>query len=114
MIWNKQALLKRVRNREDRAKILIGMYFDDTPQQIEELSIHMEAKDFASVSKMAHAIKGVAANLGAEQCQKSAQDIETFAVSTNTEELKGMFEVLVKDIDAFNIKLKEYLSNPAA
>ncbi|MEC8427711.1 MAG: Hpt domain-containing protein, partial [Pseudomonadota bacterium] len=75
-LWDRDSALKRVKGREDRLQVLLDMFLSNTPVLAEELQEAVSAADVELAISKAHAIKGVAANLSAEQLRQSALELE--------------------------------------
>ena len=75
-LWDRDAALKRVKGREDRLHVLLDMFLSNAPVLAEELKKAVSVADVESAISKAHAIKGVAANLSAEQLRQSALELE--------------------------------------
>jgi signal transduction histidine kinase/CheY-like chemotaxis protein/HPt (histidine-containing phosphotransfer) domain-containing protein len=74
--WDRDALYKRLRNKADRVAIMLKMYLDDTPSRIADLKVAIDQQDSAEVSRLAHAIKGVCANLSAQTMYQLTGELE--------------------------------------
>lgn len=90
-VWDRASALKRVRNREDRLAILVKLFLDGIPKNIQELEQHVIHEETEAAMQVAHLIKGVAANLSALELQKSAGKMEALA---HTGDCKGMKNLL--------------------
>ncbi len=75
--WDQAAALKRVRNKPERLLRLIALFFRDIPEKLQEMNEDIEGGDFERVRESAHAIKGVAGNLGADKLAAVAAELET-------------------------------------
>lgn len=76
LTWNKAAALKRVRNKEERLKMLIDMFLSDMPERVSGISKLVDDSDMDELAKLAHTCKGVAGNLGAERLMQAAAELE--------------------------------------
>jgi len=77
LIWDKAAVLQRLLGKEDLLKTVIDIFTKDIPERISEMQHAINNKDCELVCRIAHSIKGVAANLSAIEFQKIASDIES-------------------------------------
>ena len=75
-IWDQAALLKRVRSKPERVTMLVNLFIESYPDQIEQLQQAIHDADSNAVFNHAHALKGAAANLGAERLTEICSDIE--------------------------------------
>lgn len=65
ILWDTDAVLKRVMGKEKILVVLVGSFINDMPAFVEELQSKLNEGDVAATANSAHAIKGVAANLSA-------------------------------------------------
>ncbi len=86
-IWDRTALLKRVRDREDRLNQLVQLFVDDMPDRIVSLVAALRDKDFETITSVTHTIKGVAGNLAAERLHHLAAIIEKAAKQQDSSNL---------------------------
>ena len=117
--WDKESALKRVRNKPERLVKLIGLFLVDIPDRIRDIHDACEKQDYERVRECAHAIKGVAGNLGADKLSAVAAAIElsvksdefqamdetsqntmTQSLDTHLELLKALLEAFVSEHDA--------------
>ena len=73
---------------------IAGIFLEDTPQRINELSQSLAAGDVSKFTRAAHSIKGSAANLGAAALRSVAEKLEH---QSRTDGLKAV-ATLVADI----------------
>ena len=74
--WHRESALKRCRGKEERLKILVDMYCQDMPDRIRLLRQCVKSADYEELEKLAHAIKGITANLSAEKLAALASELE--------------------------------------
>ncbi|MGH1372100.1 MAG: ATP-binding protein [Cellvibrionaceae bacterium] len=89
-IWDRQAALVRVRNREDRLAILIKMFIEGMPERIEILTRSIDQADAQEASKTAHQIKGVCANLSTLELCELAQQLEHHGKENDIDQLRSL------------------------
>lgn len=89
-IWDRQAALVRVRNREERLAILIKMFIEGMPERIEILNHSINQEDPLEASKTAHQIKGVCANLSALELCEIAKQLEYSGKDNDMEQLRSL------------------------
>jgi len=65
ILWDTDAVLKRVMGKEKILVVLVGSFINDMPTYVEELQSKLLEGDIDATAKSAHAIKGAAANLSA-------------------------------------------------
>ena len=69
----------RALNPDDNDEFLreiAGIFFEDTPQRIAELSESLSAGDLTKFTRAAHSIKGSSSNLGAIALRAAAEKLE--------------------------------------
>jgi PAS domain S-box-containing protein len=65
LIWDKEALLKRVKGKPERLEKLVELFVNDMPERLMELESAAAAGDCETCAALAHSIKGVSGNLSA-------------------------------------------------
>jgi PAS domain S-box-containing protein len=93
---------------EDLVRELMPICVADNRSRLESLSEAVAANDAANVKLYAHAIKGSAANLGAEQFSEAARHLEHMAAS---DDLSGA-QAHVEAIRAAFERLEDFVSQP--
>lgn len=74
---------------------IVELYLTDVPQNLRDMRQAMLANDFATVHRIAHALKASSANLGALQTSSLAADLEQ---SINSGEIEP--DVIAHSIDS--------------
>jgi HPt (histidine-containing phosphotransfer) domain-containing protein len=91
---------------QDMISVLIGMFLDDAPGQVDNLKEAFAAADANRVRQLAHSLKSSAATLGAARLAQTFAELEHQAredALTNIADLDTMLEgVLDESIDALN------------
>lgn len=98
-IWNQQSALNRVLGKPDRLTILINMFQEDTPSLYQKLQTAMIHNDYATLQSSAHTLKGIAANLSAEQLTHAAHQLESAALAKNHSQCQALEDTLTNHID---------------
>jgi signal transduction histidine kinase/DNA-binding response OmpR family regulator len=75
-VWDRAGVLARMAGNAKAVEIIIEATFENMPHQIQELQGHLDAGDLESSVRLAHTIKGAAANAGAEALRTVALAIE--------------------------------------
>jgi len=98
-------LLKMVGGDKNILEALIQTTIEDMPERIEGLTQAIEEKDIKTTTMIAHAIKGLAANLHFDQMAIIAKDIETKSQNSQFDkiarllsELKAEWETVLKNL----------------
>ncbi len=116
-IINLEAALARLDGDRSLYDELVGLYLEDTPLQLAELSQATKENNQEATKRHAHSIKSASATIGAEVMAKKAAVIE-FAATVNNEEIGGKEKreeadlyFLVNDLSSEFTKLKTVLEN---
>jgi len=80
-VWDRSGMLARLMGDEDLLRTITGIFLDEAPAQIRQISMLLNAGDLQRVELVAHTIKGACANIGAERMRAVANDIEIQARS---------------------------------
>ncbi|AFV00905.1 hybrid sensor histidine kinase/response regulator [Simiduia agarivorans] len=78
-VLNTDALLKRVRGREDRARDLAKSFLNQLAGFGEKIQADIQARDFSQLVFNAHTVKGSAGNLGADVLYQISSELEKLA-----------------------------------
>ena len=76
-IFDVTTALTRIGDDSEFLKELIILFIDDVPKQISKMYELLTAKDYVMLSRVAHTIKGSAANIGAKQLSSACFSLET-------------------------------------
>ncbi len=77
--WKKEAFFKRIKGKRDRIVRLMDMFLNGMPERVNRLAVAVEEGDMENVGAIAHEIKGVSGNIGAERLHDAASDLEAAA-----------------------------------
>lgn len=108
-IWDQAAALKRLRNKPERLKKLIGMYLEDMPARVDSLQQAVLAGDFDEIYHLAHTIKGVVGNLSADLMYQLATNAGAAAKAEDSEKLAPLATDLQRQQQKLEIIFKQYL-----
>jgi CheY-like chemotaxis protein/HPt (histidine-containing phosphotransfer) domain-containing protein len=75
-VYDREGFLDRLMGDSQTAQAVIEVFLDDIPKQIESLKLSLEANDEKTFERIAHSIKGAAANIGGEALCELAAEIE--------------------------------------
>jgi PAS domain S-box-containing protein len=70
------SLLRRCRGKTALAQTLLEKFQEQIAEQLQEMRQILGQKDLAALAKVAHAVKGAAANLSAEPLRQTAAEVE--------------------------------------
>jgi PAS domain S-box-containing protein len=104
-VFDKVALLQRLMNDDELARIVIAGFLKDIPYQIQSLKDYLEAGDITSSERQAHTIKGAAANVGGEALRATALEFEKNVKSSDLDVLRK----LIGELELQFNRLKEEL-----
>lgn len=111
LIWDQQAALKRCRNKPERLISLLSSYVENSQQEIDALERAGTQYDLSLLAKLAHGLKGVAANMGGDQF---VRQLELLEASVRAEENFDSIDILiaqaVADYGVLRNTLSHYLS----
>ncbi len=77
--WDKDALIRTLKGREDRARILLKSFSSRIPKVMDDFNIAVEKSDRESISFLAHSIKGSAGQVGGKELQRVSAQLELAA-----------------------------------
>src|SRR5690606_15812727 len=87
---------------------IVRLSLEDLPAQETRLKEHRESKNWEQVSRSAHAIKGVALSLSAQELSAVAQRLETASRTPDFEDL-GLIDELSSILETTCQALGEFL-----
>ncbi len=82
-VFDRLALMDRLLDDVELARIVVDGFVDDIPLQIQALKDFLKSGDACGAERQAHSIKGAAANIGAEALRAVAGEMEVFGKSGN-------------------------------
>jgi PAS domain S-box-containing protein len=88
-VWDKEAMISRLMDDEDLARTIAAGFLADVPRQMDALTNALRAGDTAACGRLAHTIKGAAANVGGDVLQATAADMERAAASGTLDEVSA-------------------------
>jgi len=94
---DRKALIERLSGNESLANELIGIFFDDMPQQLSRLRSAANDERPDLVAEVAHAIKGSASYVHAARLARLANDLETTQGNGDTENTRRLVEELERE-----------------
>lgn len=103
----------RALNPDDNDEFLreiAGIFLEDTPQRIAELTDSLQAGDAAKFTRAAHSIKGSSANLGALALRAAAEKLEHHARTHGLTEVNAMLAEVRAEFDRAQIALTSLIA----
>jgi HPt (histidine-containing phosphotransfer) domain-containing protein len=88
------ALKVRCMDDEKFAREMMAMFQAQFPPMLEQLAGAMKSPDLPRVKKCAHAIKGVAANIGAADVLSAADALEAACIAENAQRAAEAYQAL--------------------
>ncbi|MEN6308528.1 MAG: PocR ligand-binding domain-containing protein [Anaerohalosphaeraceae bacterium] len=105
-VYDRDGFLDRLMGDEETANAVLDIFLDDIPRQLEAIKAAMDACDPVTLERIAHSIKGAAANIGGEALREVAAEIERACKDGNVEfacqhstELEQQFQQLREAIE---------------
>ena len=108
-VFDQAGLLARLDDDEGFAKELLVTFLDDLSRQIAVLKGYLDRGDVAGVQSQAHAIKGVAANVGGERLRGVAAELEKIAAAGDLAAAQASLGELEAQAAALNLAICAYL-----
>ena len=101
------SLLKRCRGKPKLVRTLLEMFEKNIGKQMDELARLNTTQDAAALAKLAHLIKGTAANLSAEAVRQRALELEQLGIAGDLSALGAAAECLTREVEQLRAFLPE-------
>ena len=108
-VFDRAALMNRVMNDQNLARVVIEGFLGDLPTQIEQLKRYAAAGDAHRVEQQAHKIKGAVAMMGGEALRAVAAEMELAGKAGNLAMVSGRMTELDVQCEALTKALNHYL-----
>jgi len=108
-IWDREDLLKRVRNNESLLLTLVKQFILDMPRDMDLLGAAVVAEDWPRVASQGHTIKGIAGNMSAKRLQLLSASLEQAALQGVGAEVQGQWANFSEQYQQLYLCLEEYL-----
>ncbi|WP_040726742.1 Hpt domain-containing protein [Thiomicrorhabdus sp. Kp2] len=95
----------------DDLKEVLNVFLDSTPDSILQLQNAIDSNTMPKIQSLAHAIKGSAANIGANQLSILAGQIEQQAKLNNSANFAELLPQVISENRAVEEALKTYMAN---
>jgi HPt (histidine-containing phosphotransfer) domain-containing protein len=89
---------------------IAGIFLEDTPQRIAELTQSLTAGDVPKFTRAAHSIKGSAANLGAAALRHAAEQLEHQSRQDGLATVAGLVTAIKSEFARAEIELKKIIA----
>lgn len=93
-VWDRRALLKRVRNKPHRVKELTDMFVDVMPDRLDKIDQAIKAYDFETIKVIAHSMKGSSGSIGGMRMHAVCERLEMAAHNNEKENLDSIGQAL--------------------
>jgi len=103
-IFNRTELLKRLGNRENLIAKFIAMFIEEVDQSLPSLEEAIMSDDIEATVRYAHAIKGVAGNIGADSIYSITLELDAFAKEGDMVRLRSRIASLRAEYELFKIE----------
>jgi HPt (histidine-containing phosphotransfer) domain-containing protein len=90
-IFGEEDLLKRMMEDVALVRRVIRAFYSDTPMHVKELRQALVDKNYEEAGRLAHNIKGSAANISAAALNQAAIDFENMVKQGNYDQLEAGF-----------------------
>ncbi len=116
-IWDRVACLKRVSNNQKLLESLIGIFIEDTPTVILDLSTSVDqcsqrdSNQYQKIREHAHAIKGVSGNLSGIKLHQTASKLEIAAQNNDEDKVRELHIRLNKNYQELLEEFESFLAD---
>lgn len=107
--FSAEAGLEKLGGSKELYKELLGEYIQELPEKLERLVTCHHNNEFELLSRLAHNLKGVSANLGAVRLSEEAGRLEKQVDSGGLGEIKNIIEAIKIAADEFQKNASQYL-----
>jgi len=76
VVFDREGMLERLMNDEEMARVVIEIFLEDMPCQIDSLRRYLDASDASGAERQAHLLRGAAATVGGEALCELACEME--------------------------------------
>ncbi|WP_158975896.1 Hpt domain-containing protein [Cellulophaga sp. L1A9] len=108
MIYSLDKINELADGDEDFIQSVVSAFLDEVPEDLEQLEVAINEKNYSNIYQLAHKIKPNVDLLGMEQTRAAALDIENMGkVGDENPALDQIFPILKKDIHQVISELKK-------
>jgi PAS domain S-box-containing protein len=105
------ALLSRCRGKSSLVLDLLDKFENRLPQDVEKIRRAIEGNDADSLARSSHALKGAAANMGAEPIRRIAYHLEELGTSGDAERAKTAVTLLEAEAASVLVAIRSLRAN---
>jgi len=106
-VFGEKELQSRLMNDMALVRRIVKAFFSDTPLHVSELKLAISQKDYDDARRLAHNIKGSAANISAKALNQAALELENLIKAGKNEELDSAFQRLETQFAVLTSALRE-------
>ncbi|MBM9536349.1 PAS domain S-box protein [Desulfobulbus alkaliphilus] len=106
LVWDKKGMVARLMDDEQLARTIVAGFLEDLPRQLAALVTAVAAGDGPEIKRLAHTIKGSAANVGCDGLREAAAALEItatdlVAAQQGLPRLRAAFDQLKEAMEVF-------------
>jgi PAS domain S-box-containing protein len=105
--WDKRAALTRLMNNEELLSKICQIFMDTSPNKIQDLGQCIKEKNFETIIKLSHSLKGSAGDLGAVVLHQLFSSLEQLAKAQEIEKLEQCYQTVLTRYASFISILKK-------
>ncbi len=109
VVFDRAAMLERLMNDEELARVVTASFLDDIPRQIEALRGYLDAWDAPGAERQAHTLKGASANVSGEALRALAFEMEKAGKAGDLSSVRARMDDLEREF----ARLKEAMAKEA-
>jgi PAS domain S-box-containing protein len=93
-LWDRDAALKRINHNEQLMHKITGIFYESTPELLDNLEQAIENADIQRILSIAHKLKGISANIGATPLERQCRELESLAQDENLDGIRVKWQAL--------------------
>jgi signal transduction histidine kinase/DNA-binding response OmpR family regulator len=109
MVFDRAAMMARLLDDEELARMVTDSFLEDIPRQIESLLVCLEEGDVPGTERHAHTIKGASANVGGEAMRAVAFEMEKAARVCDLDKIRARVADLKREFERLKQSMKTEL-----
>lgn len=110
-VWDEDDALTRMRGKKARLTRLIEMFLKNLPENMQALQDSLESMDIDDAKDKAHAIKGVAANIGGLKLMVTMSDCEEACKEGNIQLAQELLPQCLQHAEQLSERLSLYINS---
>ena len=107
---DREELMNRVEHDQELAREILAIFQSDSNTNREVLRVAVTSRDAEEVRNLAHAFKGMLANLAANPASTAAAHLETLAKEGKSDEFAAAWEVFDKELTSVLLEVEQLLA----